>query len=119
MNYQRLIALLIVCAYLTLPLDSFANLEPVFASPRYSDTSIQQFAQSGESDSHCPCTDRHGSDGCNSGCSCCSCCSFFAPLPAGIAWRPVPPAASFSMLEPFQRFPEVYLTIFVPPQNRS
>jgi hypothetical protein len=119
MYYKRLIALLIVSAYLILPLDSFANLEPIFASPLQSESSIQQLSSTGQSDSHCPCTDRHGSDGCNSGCSCCSCSSFFAPLPAMIAWRAFQPVTSFSLLEPFQRFPEVYPTIFVPPQNRS
>jgi hypothetical protein len=143
MNYKRLIALLMVCAYLILPLDSFAKHESTFASPLQSDpstqiqkftsiqeftsiqqansnqecTSIQELAPLGESDSHCPCSERHGSDGCNSNCSCCSCCSFFAPLPTGIAWRPLQATVSFSMLEPFKRFPEVYLPIFVPPQN--
>ena len=119
MNYRRLIALLIVCAYLIIPLDSFANHESIFASPQPSDISMQQFTSTGEPDSHCPCSDRHDSDGCNPGCSCCSCCSFLAPLPAGIAWQPIEPVISFSMLEPFKRFPKVYLPIFVPPQNLS
>jgi hypothetical protein len=167
MNFKRLIALLMVCAYLILPLDSFANLGTSIASPLQSSsstliqkstslqevnsnqegTSIQELAIQTSStiqtssiqtssiqassiqessiqelvplgaDSHCPCSERHGSDGCNPSCSCCSCCSFFAPLPAGIAWRPLEPVVSFSMLEPFKRFPEVYLPIFVPPQN--
>lgn len=137
MNYKRLIALLMVCAYLILPLDSFAKHESTFAPPLQSapstqtqkfasiqkanfnqeGTSIQELTPLGESDSHCPCSERHGSDGCNSNCSCCSCCSFFAPLPAGITGRRLQATVSFSMLEPFKRFPEVYLPIFVPPQN--
>ena len=152
MNFKRLIALLMVYAYLILPLDSFANLGTPFTSPLQSshssqiqkltslqkansnlestfslkssiqestiqEASLQELAPLGASDSHCPCSERHGSDGCNSNCSCCSCCSFCAPLPAGVAWRPLQAVVSFSMLEPFKRFPEVYLPIFVPPQN--
>jgi hypothetical protein len=133
MHYRRLIALLIVCSYLILPLDSFANLHPPFAGS-LSNEATRQLDKSapdggyllsdtspvtslGGATSHCPCSDRHGSDDCNFSCSCCSCCSFFAPLPAGIAWRALQPVTSFSMLEPIQRFPEVYLPIFVPPQN--
>ena len=137
MYYRRLIALLIVCAYLILPLDCFANLEHPFAadSPQaggslqgggslYDGSSLESgtlllTASPGEPASHCPCSDRHGSDGCNPSCSCCSCCSFFAPPPTAIVWRALQPSTSFSMLEPFKHFPEVYLPIFVPPQNQS
>ena len=118
MHYRRLTALLMVCAFLFLPLESFANHEPAFSPTLYS-TSPLEIASPEEPDSHCPCTDRHGSDGCSFNCSCCSCCSFFAPLPTGISCRSIPPVTSFSMIEPFKRFPEVYLPIFVPPQNRS
>jgi hypothetical protein len=170
MHYRRLIALLMVCAYLILPLDSFANLEPRLSHPHQGENSSQggsfqgdntltqshtqgdssprsgssrqsNFAVpggslqndnypgngsspqdlrcAGESDSHCPCSDRHGSDGCNPGCSCCSCCSFCAPLPAGVPLRTARPTTAFSVLGPLNYFPKVYLPIFVPPQNRS
>jgi hypothetical protein len=154
MHYRRLIALLIVCTYLILPLDCLANFETSFANPRPSDTSatsgsslaaprgasgshaegasftpsvqsaqgdasLQLITHLGVPASHCPCTDRHGSEGCDFGCSCCSCCSYVAPLASGIVCRAPQPAISFSMIEPLQYFPKVYLPIFVPPQNRS
>jgi len=150
MTYRRLIALLIVSAYLILPLDCLAKLETPFATPHdaalktgsalapvaaastgqadaaaagaspvASDSSLQLSVSLDGPASHCPCSDRHGSEGCNFGCSCCSCSSYFAPPPPGIAWRLPQPATSFSMIEPLQYFPEVYLPIFVPPQNRS
>jgi hypothetical protein len=143
MHYRRLIALLMMCAYLILPLDSLANVGSPFADHQQadgwqqgarslasgaslnSDSSLelngylQQTTCSSEPASHCPCSDRHGSDGCNPSCSCCSCCPCCAPLSAGIAWRVAQPTDSFSMLEPFKHFPEVYLPIFVPPQNRT
>jgi hypothetical protein len=148
MHYRRLIALLMVCAYLILPLDSFANLAPRLSHPlqggsslqdensltpggdqrdsslekiasRENVTFLQDCSATGESNSHCPCSDRHGSDGCNPGCSCCSCCSFCAPLPAGVPLRIARPTTSFSVLGPLNYFPKVYLPIFVPPQNRA
>jgi len=154
MHYRRLIALLMVCAYLILPLDSFANLAPRIAHPHQGDSSLpgdspvhgnslrgdaapvygnflpgdsspeniaslQGLSSAGEPDSHCPCSDRHGSDGCNPSCSCCSCCSFCAPLPAGMPRRTGQQTIAISMLEPFNFYPEVYLPIFVPPQNLS
>jgi len=120
MYYRRLIALLMVCAYLILPLDSFANLDSPRANARQSAGALLELASPGEADSHCPCSQHHGTDGCNPGCSCCSCCSFCAPLPARFAQLAVPPSTtSFSMREPLSHFPEVYLPIFVPPQNRS
>jgi len=118
MHYRQLIALLMISAYLLLPLDTFANLEPPFSPSPHNGTSLLETASPNHPASHSPCSDRHGTGGCTSTCSCCSCCSFFAPLPTGVACRTMPPAMSFSMLEPFKRFPEVYLPIFVPPQNR-
>jgi hypothetical protein len=146
MHYRRLIALLMVCAYLILPLDSFANLAPRLSHPLQGDNSLQggnsltprgagsfhekiasrenaaslqDGSATGGSNSHCPCSDRHGTDGCNPSCSCCSCCSCCAPLPAGIPLRTARPTTSFSVLGPLNYFPKVYLPIFVPPQNRA
>jgi hypothetical protein len=164
MHYRQLIALLMVCAYLILPLDSFANLSPRLAHPHQGGSSLptggsvqssslpgdsapaygnalagdnalaisledaisygsalsaKDGSSAGKTGSHCPCSDRHGSDGCNPGCSCCSCCSFCAPLPAGIPLLTVQPTTSFALLDPLNYFPKVYLPIFVPPQNRG
>jgi hypothetical protein len=119
MHSRQLIALLMVCAYLFLPLESFANLEPPFSYSSPGGISLLEITSPGDPASHCPCTDRHAPDGCNPSCSCCSCCSFSAPLPAGVAWRASQLPVSFSSLDPFKHLPEVYLPIFVPPQNRS
>jgi hypothetical protein len=110
--------LIIVCAYLFLPLDSFATLNPAFSGSLHNRTSLTlEIAPSEEPASHSPCSDRHGSDGCKPTCSCCSCCSFFAPLASGIVFRPT--ATEHFQPEQFQRLPQVYLAIFVPPQNRA
>jgi len=113
-----MIALLLVCAYLLLPLEGFANLTAPSPDSPTDQTCLLEFDSLEQSVPHCPCSDRHESNGCDSGCSCCSCCAFVAPYPAGLAGRLIPAATSFSMLEPFKRFPEVYLPIFVPPQKR-
>jgi hypothetical protein len=116
MYCRRLIALMIICAYLFIPLESYAGLEPL--APSLPDgASLLQIVSPKKPASHCPCSDRHAPDGCNTACSCCSCCSFFAPPASGIVF--IPTTTALIMPEPAQRFPEVYLPIFVPPQNRS
>lgn len=64
----------------------------------------------------CPCNDGNGERGCDSACSCCSC---FASLSKKYNLHIVPTAAILSVTEPLLLMPQVYLTIFVPPQNRS
>lgn len=110
---RRLIALIIVSAYLFLPLQTFASL-----SPCHNGASVIEIASSQHCDLQHPCSgDQHGSHDCNSTCSCCSCCSFFAPPLTEITVTRT--ATSFWGDEPLQRFPEVYIPIFVPPQNRA
>jgi len=132
MHVRRVIALLMISAYLILPLDSLAGHSapggsalPVPASLTLSAhhdalqaTPASEFCDL-SGDSHCPCSDRHDAEGCDSSCSCCSCCSYHAPLPAPLAWSAAPPERSCRLRDPFQFLPEVYLPIFVPPQNRA
>lgn len=141
MHLRRLIALIMVCAYVLLPLDGFAAHQPpadsvaapaapgpggktlAVAAAVASDSPSRLLSapeiSSGSAPSHCPCSERHGSDDCDSSCSCCSCCSYLAPLTAQMAGLPSVPDAPYLVYEPIQRFPEVYLPIFVPPQNRG
>jgi hypothetical protein len=123
MQFRRFIALLLVSAYLLLPLDSFANLTSpgssslhTGAAPSLHNPPALRIASPRDSAPQCPCSDHHDADDCNATCSCCSCCSFFAPLLSGISYLPT--TTEIPMLEPSARFPKVYLAIFVPPQNR-
>ncbi|GFO68270.1 hypothetical protein GMLC_18490 [Geomonas limicola] len=130
MHLRRLTALLMICVYLILPLESFAGhgAPGSLAAPDATGVTIasnyhpfqDQVVSSpfeGAGDSHCPCSDRHDTEGCDSSCSCCSCCSYHAPLPLPLAWPAGNAERSCRLSDPFQFLPEVYLPIFVPPQN--
>jgi hypothetical protein len=144
-----------VCAYLILPLDSFANLEsspggtqaPAGAflfrdtsanhATAYSHRSLpapsatrsqpaadpargqQVPVASKTSQPHCPCSDSHPADDCDTSCSCCSCGSYLAPDPQELVWGNQEPDRCYLTVEPFQALPEVFYSIFVPPQNLS
>jgi hypothetical protein len=106
-----------VCAYLFLPLDCFAGLENPFSASLNSGSSpSEEIAAHHGTASHAPCADQHDSDECNFACSCCSCISYLAPLSSEILFLAT--STRMSMPEPIQRFPKVYLAIFVPPQSR-
>lgn len=64
----------------------------------------------------CPCNDEHGDRECDTACSC---CSSFASLPESVIFLFSPIAAFFSPAEPLLLMPQVYFSIFVPPQNCS
>lgn len=115
MHSRRLIALIIVCAYLLIPLESFACLEPPCSRPLPGSTFLPAVSALEDSAPHCPCSDRHGRDGCDTSCSCCSCSTCIAPRPSGIVFHPT--VTRLSLPEPPLRFPQVFLAIFVPPQN--
>jgi hypothetical protein len=62
----------------------------------------------------CPCSDGHDADCCDTtGCS----CACHAPLGQGVRLAYAPVVAVQSFPEPFWSLPQVYRTIFVPPQN--
>lgn len=117
MDYRRLIALCMVLAYLLLPMDGFAQLQPFAPSADQADTIVVNIEAPHGHCSDCPCSDDgHGTGGCDASCSCCSC---FAPLPHGFTLDFSPVVTSLTLFEPFQALPQVFLTIFVPPQNRT
>ncbi|GFO60279.1 hypothetical protein GMST_26040 [Geomonas silvestris] len=130
MHFRRLTALFMICAYLILPLDSFAGHRVTGAERSPAPLTLSALDHpcdaplAGElsgpaGDSHCPCSEEHESGGCGSSCSCCSCCSYHAPFPGPLAWPAGAPERSCRLRDPFQFLPEVYLAIFVPPQNRA
>lgn len=130
MHFRRLTALLMICAYLVLPLDSFAGHQVTGSVSERSpapltlslpdhpcDATLAGELSGPAGDSHCPCSEGDDSGGCDSGCSCCSCSSYHAPFPGLLAWSAGAPERSCRLRDPFQFLPEVYLAIFVPPQN--
>jgi hypothetical protein len=157
MYLRRLTALLMVCAYLILPLDSFADLEPspggtrspagAFLTGDSSAAHLAAYRRSPSSPSspsaatsqpaaespagqqapavskgshpHCPCSDSHPAGDCDTSCSCCSCGSYLAPDPQELVWGNQEPDRCYLTVEPFQALPEVFYSIFVPPQNLS
>jgi hypothetical protein len=64
----------------------------------------------------CPCDDQHGERECDIACSC---CSGIASLPENVIFRFSSIVTIVSPSEPLLQIPQVYLPIFVPPQNCS
>jgi hypothetical protein len=65
---------------------------------------------------HCPCNDEQGKHCCDStNCG----CSFQSPPEQGFQINYVPVVIVDRHREPFWILPQVYLSIFVPPQNQS
>jgi hypothetical protein len=113
MDYRRLITFCLVLAYLLLPLNGLAQLQPFAPSV---DTIAANIEAAPGHCNDCPCSDEgHGMGGCDASCSCCSC---FAPLPQGVTLDFSPVVTFLTLFESFQALPQVFLTIFVPPQNR-
>ncbi len=116
MDCRRLIALCLVLAYLFLPMDGFAQFQPFAPAAGQTDTLPVKIEAAKDHCPDCPCSDgEHGAGGCDASCSCCSC---FAPLPQGVTIDFIPVVTSMIPFERFQTLPQVYLPIFVPPQNR-
>jgi len=120
MEYRRIIALIMVCSCLLLPLGSFALPQTPPIPNLHGTESISQFAAP-----KAPALPGDGSDQlwCDDDCDSDADCDFgddipcFKPALAAIAYLPT--ATPMSAIEPLQRFPRVYLPIFVPPPSRS
>lgn len=103
----------IVCFCILLAVQSFAHVLPHgFA------TDIQQSKVETMQNpcNDCPCEDQQGGRECD---VVCSCCSSFASLPESVFFRYSSIVTIMSPSEPLSLMPQVYLTIFVPPQNSS
>lgn len=64
---------------------------------------------------HCPCSDEQGPRCCDA--ASCS-CAFHSPPVQGVQLRYAPVVIIARHTDPFWMLPQVYRTIFVPPQNR-
>jgi len=113
MNFTfRHSAVLIIILYLCLPVVGFAHadISAGLIDVRLTDGGITQEAPCDQ----CPCSDEHGSDCC--GASVCG-CAFQSPPEQALRVRYAPVVVSLRSLDSFWVLPQVYLPIFVPPQN--
>lgn len=111
LKYMRCLSITMFC--LLIVLQSLAQAVPHIAAP-----AIQKVAcdtvQNPSSD--CPCMDDHESEQCDVSCSC---CATIAVLPGRVTFHTPLGAEIYFPGEPPLLLPQVYLPIFVPPQNRS
>jgi len=118
MKCRRIIALIMVCSYLLLPLGSFATPQSPPILSLHGNGFPSQIAAS-----KAPALPGDGSDQlwCDDDCDFDADCDFGGDstcfIPATIAY--LPSATPMSAIEPLQRFPRVYLPIFVPPPSCS
>jgi hypothetical protein len=116
MAVPRTIALFMLCLFLLLPMHGVAQVltESVpFMQGELLHLSANTADQLPCSD--CPCSGANHSE-CD---STCSCCSAMAPLPQLFSWNYAPTVEQLTATEPYWTLPQVYLPIFVPPQNLS
>jgi hypothetical protein len=107
----RHIAVLLVVIYLFIPVMGLAHAGVPFAG-----TAVIRTID-GREDSpceNCPCSQENDSHCCDS--ACCS-CAFHCPPVQGMQVRYSPIVIIARHGEPFRAMPQVYLPIFVPPQN--
>lgn len=110
--YNHTIATILIVMYLALPTTLFAHI----ASMEVGDDSLQATASSSTIApcDNCPCSDGQGSECCDSTFCNCAC---HAPLGQDLRLTYAPVIATQNFREPSWSFPQVYRTIFVPPQN--
>jgi hypothetical protein len=110
--YNFFIAIILIVIYLSLPTTILAHAAaqestaPTGQSPAGITTNTPC--------DHCPCSENQGSDCCDTTFCNCAC---HAPLSQGVLLKYAPVIASQNFAEPSWSFPQVYRTIFVPPQN--
>jgi len=105
-------AVLMIFLYLLIPAIGFAHVGAVDAGI----TEIRsQSAVAGSPCDNCPCSDDQGAHCCDG--TFCS-CAFQSPPVQGIQVKYAPDVIIARHSEPFWLLPQVYLPIFVPPQNQ-
>jgi hypothetical protein len=104
-------SVLLLIVYLFIPVMGFAHI----AVPDAVTTEIRTVvADAGSPCDDCPCSNEEGSHCCDTGfCS----CAFHSPPVQGIQLRYDPDVNIVRPTESFWMLPQVYLPIFVPPQN--
>lgn len=108
----RHMAVFLIILYLLIPVMGFAHAGVADVAP-IDISSIGDVA--GSPCDHCPCSDEKGSQCCDS--TSCS-CSFHSPPVQGGQVRYAPVVIITRHTESFRMLPQVYSTIYVPPQNR-
>jgi len=106
-------AILITCFCILIAVQSFVYVLPHGLAPDIQQSKVVTM-QSSCND--CPCEDQHGGRECDIACSC---CSSFASLPESVIFSFSSIVTIVSPSEPLLQVPQVYLPIFVPPQNCS
>jgi hypothetical protein len=111
LTFRHMSALLIIL-YLLIPVMGLAQV----AAPDAGETEIRSNgAVAGSPCGHCPCSDEQGSRCCNT--DFCS-CAFHSPPVQGVRLSYDPVVIIARRAESFWMLPQVYLSIFVPPQNQ-
>jgi len=108
----RHIAVILIVSYMFVPLTGFAHAEAAMAGTAESGLTDREAASPCD---HCPCNDEQSSPCCDT--SSCS-CSFHSPPVQGVQVKYAPIVIITRPTESFRKPPQVYSSIFVPPQNR-
>lgn len=107
----RHMALLLIIFYLFIPVMGLAHS----GGPDIGASNLSSIgSEIGSPCDHCPCSDEQGACHCDA--SCCSCASHSPPV-QGVQIRYAPVIIITRHMESFMLLPQVYFTIFVPPQN--
>jgi hypothetical protein len=108
----RHLSSLLIIIYLFIPVMGFAHV----GDQGVAATEIRSIgAVAGAPCGHCPCGDEQGSHCCDTGC--CS-CAFHSPPVEVLQPGYAPVVVIARHTESFRMLPQVYLSIFVPPQNQ-
>jgi hypothetical protein len=107
------ISVFLIIIYLCIPVIGFAHVD----IPNAEEMNIRSVGEvAGSPCERCPCSDEQGS-------SCCDtdfcCCGFHSPPVLGIQLYYAPVVVIVRHIESFWKLPQVYFSIFVPPQNQS
>jgi hypothetical protein len=111
-RYNYIIAALFVVIYLAMPTTNFVGAATTLDLGLSSEATCTTTTTAPCND--CPCSDGQGSDCCDANFNTCAC---HAPLGQGLRFSYAPVVASQNFLELSWSLPQVYRTIFVPPQN--
>ena len=109
----RQIAVLLILVYLFLPVAGFAHV----AAPKVTAMELRSTGgvELGSPCDHCPYSNEHESDCCDT--TACS-CAFHTPPSQNHRIRYAPVVGLIRLTESFRALPQVFLPIYVPPQNR-
>jgi hypothetical protein len=106
------ISVFLIIIYLCIPVIGFAHVD----IPNTEKINVQSVGEvAGSPCEHCPCSDEQGSGCCDA--DFCS-CGFHTPPVPGVQLCYAPVVIISRHVEHFWKLPQVYFSIFVPPQNQ-